>query len=57
MPVKLFLNGSVIYDHAEIWPGSSEVLHNVPHRSARVLWVGRQRVLPRSIQPGGRCLR
>jgi hypothetical protein len=39
MPVKLFLNGPVIYDHAEIWPGSSEVLHNVPHGSARLLWV------------------
>jgi hypothetical protein len=39
VPVKLFVNPLTLYDHAEIWPGSSEVLHNVPHGSARVLWV------------------
>lgn len=38
-PVRLFVDPGQLYDFAEIEPGSTAGLRNVPAGSARVLWV------------------
>lgn len=39
VPVRLVVDSAQLYDHAEIINGSTQALRNLPHGSARVLWV------------------
>jgi hypothetical protein len=39
VPVRLAVDPAQLYDGAEIIPGDTEKLRNVPHGSARVLWI------------------
>jgi hypothetical protein len=39
VPVRLMVDPAQLYGHAEIIDGSAQALRNVPHGSARVLWV------------------
>jgi hypothetical protein len=38
-PARLEVDPSRIYDYADILPGSTQKLRNLPHGAARVLWV------------------
>jgi hypothetical protein len=39
VPVRMLVAPGIQYDHAEILSGTTFLLHNVPHGSARVLWI------------------
>jgi hypothetical protein len=39
VPVRLAVNPTTLYEHAEILVGTTYLLQNVPHGSARVLWI------------------
>lgn len=39
VPVRLQVDPAIIYDFADIVPGATGGLQNIPHGSARVLWV------------------
>jgi hypothetical protein len=39
VPVRLVVDPTHLYASAEILPGETDQLRNVPHGSARVLWI------------------
>lgn len=39
VPVRLTVDPNRLYNHAEIIPGNTTQLRNLPHGSARVLWI------------------
>ncbi len=39
VPVRMLVSPGVLYDHAEILSSTTFLLRNVPHGSARILWI------------------
>lgn len=39
VPVRMLVNPTAIYDHAEMLSGTTYMVQNVPHGSARVVWI------------------